>query len=388
MKVNRGLVLFAILITLPYLRGQSYQFPPPAPFSGAAFLNPYQSATATWQRANLHAHARAWGGFTNGRQSAQEVVDRYRGLGYSIAGVSDYQHITAHDGVPTIPEYEHGYNLAKRHQLAIGARGVEWLDFPLWQSVSNQQLVIDRVKAQAELVALAHPSHDAYSADDLRRLTGYDLMEVVNGPFVMEDAWDAALSSGRLVWAIADDDTHDLTDPQRTGVAWNMIGAPTTSTSDVVSALKAGRSYAVMKTVEGPTPLDPPIPGVAFADGTLTVQLAAKPSTFVFIGQNGTVRKLVNDTTSASYTFAPDDTYIRTVVRSGETAAFLNPVVRYDGHQVQALTATIDSASTWTMRAGYVLASAAALALVFRRRTSKVPSPVLQEISRADRKRA
>ena len=119
-----------------------------------------------------------------------------------MAGVSDYQRIAAHHGVSTIPCYEHGYNIGKRHQLAIGAQSVEWFDFPLWQS-TQPRAVRDRPLARRPI---SSPSRiprlaDAYTLEDLQKLTGYQLIEVVNGPFAVDDVWDAALSSGRAVWA-------------------------------------------------------------------------------------------------------------------------------------------------------------------------------------------
>src|SRR5262245_39900668 len=120
MILKRALVLFALVLGLLYVRGPVYRFPSPAVFTGSAWFNPYAETRDHWVRANLHAHGRAWSGFTNGRQSAQGIVDAYHRRGYPIAGVSDYQHIAAFDGVNTIPVYEHGYNLGKRHQLAIG----------------------------------------------------------------------------------------------------------------------------------------------------------------------------------------------------------------------------------------------------------------------------
>ncbi|MGC4081270.1 MAG: hypothetical protein QM736_03930 [Vicinamibacterales bacterium] len=145
----------------------------------------------------------------------------------------------------TLPLYEHGFNVGKTHQLAIGAHAVEWFDFPLWQTLSNQQYMIDRVKRRAELVSLNHPSsRGAYDADDMRRLTGYQMIEIVNGPFTAEDVWDAALSAGRAVWAVANDDTHDLRDERRRAAGWNMIDAASPSEADIIAALRGGRSYA------------------------------------------------------------------------------------------------------------------------------------------------
>ena len=386
MILKRALVVIAALIAVPYARGPVYRFPPPVQFTGAAFLNPYSGASGHWTRANLHAHGRAWSGFTNGRQSADQIVEAYHRLGYPIAGVSDYQHIAARDGVNTLPVYEHGYSLGKRHQLAIGPRGVEWLDFPLWQSTSDQQFIIDRVRAQADLVALAHPSsRDAYSLDDLRQLTRYDLLEVVNGPFVMEEAWDAALSTGHLVWALANDDTHDLNDPRRTAKAWNMIDAATAETADVVDALKNGRTFAMMRTDEDPSPVDTAVPTVAFDAGTLSVS-TPEPSTFLFVGQNGSVRASFKRRLEASYQFTTADTYIRTVVRSARTATFVNPIVRYDGVHAARPTASIDSVSTWMMRAGFALAGTVAFVAAFKKRRSPVvesaASPVMSKAGR------
>src|SRR5262245_44949052 len=127
-----GLALVA-LVAAPYVWGPIYRFPEPRLFSGSSLWNPYAESRGSWQRANLHAHGRAWRGLTNGRQSDEAVAQRYRDLGYAVPGVSDYQKIAAQHGVETMPLYEHGYNLGKSHQLAVGAREVEWFDFLLWQ---------------------------------------------------------------------------------------------------------------------------------------------------------------------------------------------------------------------------------------------------------------
>lgn len=366
--MKQALVALAIVIALPYGYAPLYEFPDPSPFAGPAFLNPYAGLRGTWQRANLHAHGRQWGGLTNGRQPGTEIVRTYRAMGYSVAGVSDYHRIAAFEGVPTIPLYEHGYNIMKRHQLAIGARRVDWFDFPLWQSMSHRQLVIDRVGRTADLVALNHPpSRGAYSPDDLRRLSGYQLLEVVNGPHQAEEPWDAALSSGHAVWALANDDTHDLTDRDRSAVAWTMIDAPSASTADIVDALRAGRAYAVSRTIRSAPAVETVLQGFEFRDATLLVTSAGEPSTFTFVGQNGLIRKTVTDATSAAYTFATDDTYIRTVIRSPSTTMYLNPVLRYDGVRLPDPAASVAVGATWLQR-GLLLGAGAAVVLIYRRR--------------------
>ena len=362
------LLLLAIAVAFPYFWAPVYRFPAPRVFSGSALWNPYAHLHGTWQLANLHAHGRSWSGLTNGRQSDADVVRAYRDRGYVVAGLSDYQRLAGHGGIAALPIYEHGYNIAKYHQLAIGARRIEWLDFPFWQGPNQEQYILDRVKQSAELVAIAHPM-SAYTAADLSALTGYQLLEVVNGHFVAADLWDAALSSGHAVWIVANDDTHDVTDPQRMAVAWNMIDAPSGHTRDVIAALATGRAYAVSGNGEHKDGVDAVLTSVELHDTTLVVSSAGTPATIQFIGQNGEVRKTVESATTASYTMMPQDPYIRIVIRTPNTVMYLNPVIRYDGVRLPSPSATRNGAATWLQRAVIALGCIALVPVLWRRQT-------------------
>ena len=336
----------------------------PQPFAGPALWNPYAHLAGVWQKANLHAHGRAWGGMTNGTQTDEDVVRAYKARGYAVAGVSNYGSIAALNGVDTMPLYEHGYNITKSHQLAIGARRVVWLDFPFWQTLDQKQFILDRVGADADLVSLNHPN-TGYADEDVRNLTGYQLMEIVNGPFPVEDLWDFALSAGHVVWAVANDDAHDVTNLRRTFIAWNMIDAPTASTADIIGALRQGRSYAV--SLAG-TRDDASLKSVEVRDATMTVTSAGVPATYLFVGQDGVVRGTANQAMEATYTFAATDTYIRTVIRTPNMVMYTNPVIRYDGVHLPAPAAAVDGTSTWLHRAIIMIISAAVLFLLWRRR--------------------
>ncbi len=361
-------ILLFVFIAIPPLLAPVYRFPAPHPFAGAALWNPYAHSSGTWQKANLHAHGVAWGGVTNGKQNDEDVVAAYKAHGYSVAGVSNYASIAAFHGVDTIPLYEHGYNVPKGHQLAIGARSVVWLDFPLWQTLDQKQYIIDRVGAAAELVSINHPN-TAYTDDDMRNLTGYQLMEIVNGPFPVEDLWDTALSSGRVVWALGNDDAHDVTNLRRTFIAWNMIDARTPSAADVIAALRAGRTYAVSLVGNAP---DAALRSVEVTGATLTVASTGVPATYLFVGQGGIVRGTADQVMQATYTFAATDTYIRTVIRTPNVVMYVNPIMRYDGVRLPSLTATVDETSTWLRRAAVLALSGGAVFLLWRRRTRRV----------------
>lgn len=361
----------AVLALLPYAWSPVYSFPAPQPFAGPHLWNPYGARTGTWQRANLHAHGRAWGGLTSGVQPDEEVVRRYHELGYSVAGVSNYQQVAGHRGVDTIPVYEHGFNAGKNHQLAIGAHAVEWLDFPLWQTWSNQQYIIDRVGRKAELVGLNHPSsRGAYDTASLRALTGYQLVEVANGPFTAEDVWDAALSAGHAVWAMANDDTHDLRDQRRSAAAWNMIDAPTASTSDIVSALRSGRTYAAVRTGSIERGNSTTLASLTLEGQTMRVSLDGEPSTIEFIGREGALLHAEHGVTTAAYAVKESDPYVRTIVRAPAATLFLNPVLRWDGVSLPAPRATVRTTATWLQRAAAALAGVG-LVIVWSRRRAR-----------------
>jgi len=196
------LIALTIVLALPYACAPAYRFDAPRAFTGSHFYNPYASSSHTWHRANLHAHGRSWLGLTSASQTDAEVADAYRRRGYAVAAISDYKKIATEAGTDAMPAYEHGFNAGKHHQLALGATRVSWSDFPVWQGVDQKQYVIDQVRKSAALVAIAHPSSMSgysYSEDDFRRLTGYQLIEVINGRFTAENLWDAALSAGHPV---------------------------------------------------------------------------------------------------------------------------------------------------------------------------------------------
>jgi hypothetical protein len=345
----------------PYVVCPVYHFATPAPFRGAVFYNPYANSPAgsQWRTANFHAHGRAWGGLTEGHQTDSAVVAHYYNqLGYDIAGVSDYQHIDHRHDSTFIPTYEHGYNVLKNHMLAINAHRIVWFDFPLPQSRSEKQFVIDRVASGATLVALAHPGlRRAYSREDLAYLTHYELFEVLNHFVVSDSLWDAALSAGHAVWALGSDDSHNVLDAGQTGAMWTEVLTPSTRASDVIEALKAGRTYAV---AGHRARSDAHPEQIAVHGDTLTVACDTEVSRIDFIGQDGRLLSRTFGVRSASYAIQPGDPYVRTVISTPHTLMFLNPVVRYDGKRLTQPVAVLAVGETWALRSS-VLATAVML---------------------------
>jgi len=331
-----------------------YQFPPVEPFRGERLFNPYSQNVNPWWKVNLHAHSRAWMGLTNGRSTTDEMIARYRALRYDVAEVSNYDEITAsRRGELTV--YEQGYNLNKTHLLVVGARHVDWWDYPLFQGANEKQDRIDRLHGDGALIVLAHPQlRHGFSASDLQRLTGYEAIEVASHFGDGERYWDAGLSAGRLSTAVGGDDSHNASDPRQTGHVWTMIAAPSVSPADIIAAIRAGATYVVVSSV-GEGRADAALQGVETRGDTIAVSIDGAAATVSFIGQNGRVLSVVRNTCSAHYVLPDTEPYARAVVETSRARLILNPVVRTDGGRPPGQEASTRATARVRMTAGLFL---------------------------------
>ncbi|AMW03715.1 hypothetical protein GEMMAAP_00375 [Gemmatimonas phototrophica] len=377
-----GLLALLFLVSLLYATAPLYQFAESRPFAGGRWYNPYGdlNATGRWQKASLHAHSVAWGGATHGGQSAEQVAAAYAQMRYDIVGLSNYHSMSAAEQTGTFPVYEQGWNLQKSHRLAIGGDAVVWRDYPLGQTVHHKQDIINRLELTGAVVVLAHPAiREGHSVADLRQLSGYDALEVLNhfvSPATTE--WDAALSSGRAVWVMASDDSHDIHGAGETGVNWTLVYTHSRETHAVRSAIRSGRTIGV-HGVGGQAQLSF-VSQQLFGD-TLEVRARGPIAHIEFTGQDGATRT-AHVTDSLGVTIAravarPDDGYLRaTVIGTGSDAPellLLNPVVRWDGVILGAAAATVDAPRTAAFRWIACCLYAAVFTSVQARRRRRLP---------------
>ena len=358
-----------------YLWSPVYDFPAPRAFTGARWYNPYASLPGAWDKANFHAHTIAWGGLTNGHQSPAQLDSAFRAMGFGTRGISNYHEIdtTFRADSAYLPTYEYGYSIRKTHRLAIGARSVNWLDFPLGQARHHQQYIIDRLRPTAALVALNHPRmRNGLTSEDLRWLGNYDFVEAMN-PFgdALEE-WDSALSSGHAAWILGDDDTHDIARRAQLGVRWTMVGTASTHADSVVAALRTGRHFAVRGHLGV---MDNGLRALDVRGDTITVRLERAARAIRFVGDRGRVLRAVADADSAAYVAVARDSYVRVEVRSDSTEFFLNPVVRWDGRALPRPLPVLNVPLTWALRAAIALAylAVAAAVVTLRRRAAWRP---------------
>lgn len=327
-----------IVITFFYLNSEIFNFSETSIFKGKEIYNPYENIGDRRIKANFHAHSKAWGGTTNGKSTEKELFDHYKKNDYDVAGISNYHNISRYGrnkkGI-YIPVYEHGFNPLKSHLLIINPQKVSYFDFPLLQTVHHQQTIINKVTNNKTLIAIAHPDFGmSRSLSDFKKLSNYQLTEVLNHYRNSERYWDKALSSGKLSWIVGNDDIHDPKEEEACKI-YNVIFADKYNSTSTLDAMRQGKHYSI-KTMYGFSENELQNCRI-IGENTIRITLTNKADTLLFIGQNGEVRKSLRSTSFANYTMSKNDTYIRVKAINQHSQLFLNPIIRCNNKHLNPL---------------------------------------------------
>ena len=341
-------IALLLLILYVYLTVPTYSFKEPKPFHGEYLYNPYQDMNPDqWKKYHFHCHSRKYIGLTNGRKSKETAIDSvYQALGYDHYGISDYMGINKHgaERKDYIPAYEHGYGLIRKtHQICIGAESVYWPDFLFMQNLNMKQYMINKLGERCRFVMPAHASFTkGYKVNDMMLLSNYRLLEVLNPYGNAFEHWDKALSNGHRVYALGDDDTHDITDYHEVCHNLTMINTQSLDAESVYEALDKGMCYAVEfdNWYYYPLSLDYKVKDahelhhltrVQLVGDTLFISTSAETMREVqFIGQDGKVLKTEENIGTAYYVIQSEDPYVRTRINiNGRNFLYLNPVTRH-----------------------------------------------------------
>ena len=319
------------LFVSQYLLCARFQFEEPVPFEGNKIYNPYDSVdSSNWKKCNFHAHSEAWNGATNGHGTALDVHKAYQKLQYKIHCVSNYHYIdtTGAFDPSYIPAYEHGYNLRKTHQLVLGSRKVQWLDYIFPQTLHNKQHVLQQLYDTNSVVILNHPGlRNGYTADDFSALSGYQCMEVLNPSIISTKEWDAALSAGKKTFIVGNDDIHNVLAKERLGTMCTFVNVKGDNGKNVLKALKTGKSYGVVLGKTQEINAVPVLLGMTVRNDTIIIKMSDSAQDATLTGQNGKELASFKNTSLVRYRMEQNDHYVRATFkyRNG-TAIYLNPV--------------------------------------------------------------
>ncbi|MGQ9864167.1 MAG: hypothetical protein ACUVRD_06790 [Bacteroidia bacterium] len=325
LRVSLGVLIMGVS-TLYFFSGV-YDFFPSQPFSGKLWYNPFEGwDTLRHLKANFHIHSRSWGGLTNGHYSVEAIEHVYDSLGYDVWGISDYQKINPRSPIKV---YEHGYSVGKVHQLLFESAGVSWWDFPLWQSIHDRQHILKLLRPTSPLIVLAHPSYrESYPAKQLKKLSGYDAIEVLNRYGDSVAHWDSALSAGRYAPILSHDNTHNPYNPFQTAMRWTEIGSSETTPQAILRAIYRGATVGYLDDygTQAQTPLH--LEKWVFHRDTMEIHFTAQADSIRLVGQGGKVVCRATQTRTLTYLPTAEDTYVRAEAYLGKTTLFTSPCVR------------------------------------------------------------
>lgn len=298
-----------------------------------------------WFKGNTHTHTTE----SDGDTSPDEVTRWYRDHGYHFLVLSDHNVLTSVDALNALHGKDREFLLIKGEEVTDRFEGkpvhINGLDVA--ERVEPQsgksilevlQRNVDAIRRVRGVPHINHPNFGwALTAEDLQRVRNNRLLEIFNGhPHVnnmggggvpgIEQAWDAILSRGTLLYGIAVDDAHTFRDPGNPAVAgpgrgWVTVRAERLEARAILSALEAGDFYAST--------------GVELTDYNVTPEsmtIAVRKDTWAkyriqFIGKGGRLLGEALDS-PAEYRFRGDEGYVRAkVVESNGRLAWCQPVM-------------------------------------------------------------
>ena len=334
--------VLVLLAVDQYFFCPQFDFPGAQPFSGQHLYNPYAAADSfSWRKCNFHAHDKTWLGLTNGAGEAADIWHAYDSLGYDVHCISNYERISHYgkDSLNFIPVYEHGYGIMKNHQLVLGANNVCWKDYLFPQTLSNKQYILNLLhNNDSVVISVNHPcERNAFPPNNFKYLRNYNCLEVLSGTCRSLPQWDSALSAGKPVFILGNDDVHDLNNANQVGRYCTWVNCDTISKKNILSAIKSGNAYGMIigGRVRGKTDSVrsdlPKMKEIVLSGDTLTIAANEPAQDIRFMGQHGKMLAGFGNCSKASYVIKPTDTYVRTTVYyHDETQIFLNPIIRYN----------------------------------------------------------
>lgn len=328
-----------------------------------------------WYRCNTHTHTSAPPG-SDANATPQVVAEWYRTHGYNCLVITDHEFLTevtslnqkyaAQGDFLVLPgqEITQAIRDASHHQgvrhLHVNGININTSIMPLGhpspaKDISPAQTYtrnIDAIYRAGGIPQVNHPNlRWSVRLQDLIPITQPYLLEVWNafpssnnlggndesgdGPST-EALWDALLSAGKIVWAVASDDAHEyarLDDrlSPTPGHAWIVLRAPSLTARSITNALRDGQFYASTGvTLEDYTVDDHGVSmTIAPTPEWGAKGIAAKGSTryvTTFVGANGRVLAQMPGA-SPRYQFEGDETYIRaSIVDSDGRRAWTQPI--------------------------------------------------------------
>ena len=297
-----------------------------------------------WYKGNTHTHTLN----SDGDSTPDEVTTWYRSHGYQFLVLSDHNVLTNVDGLNAVHGASDQFLVIKGEEVTdrFGDKPIHinGLDVSTLVEPQHGSSVLDVVQRTVDAIRRAdgiphvnHPNFGwAITADELKAVRDDKLFEVYNGHHAvnnaggggvpgMEEVWDRILSSGQLIYGLADDDAHVFKQPGNPNVpgpgrGWVFVRAERLAPRSIVEALDRGDFYAS-------TGVELSDYRVTDKDITITIKQDSYSKYRVqFIGRNGAILSEAISS-PAVYEFKGDELYVRAkILESNGRIAWTQPV--------------------------------------------------------------
>ncbi len=330
---------------------------------------PAQPAPGTWYKGVVHAHAN-WGVPQLPTTSPDVVVRWYREHNYNFVSVTDLNYYTPPEGLKSLFDAPGRFLVVpgtepSKDPIQPGNKIVDTIGIGINGPVApptgdTVPAVLDSearaIRRAGGLPIAAHPNLTyALTAADLLasdQTGGPRFFELWNtepgmnnlgggGKPSTEQIWDAVLSTGRLMYGTAVDDSHHFYDfiasretgqpLSNPGKAWIMVRATELSVRALLDAMNRGDFYASTGVVMDSYEASPAGIRIVLNDKPRDLGWSlpgANPQLYrtEFIGKDGKVLKLDESLTPA-YSFTGGELYVRARVTSSDgQLAWTQPV--------------------------------------------------------------
>lgn len=213
-------------------------------------------------KGGLHCHTTR----SDGKGTPEEVISLHYKNGYDFLALTDHNVYNLKDFAPELPitiipgteicnDIEAGRGFRTFHVVCIGPKkedgnGYEQDQrFPIGY-VKNQyefQPTLDEVHANKNLTIYCHPQWSSTPARYFEDQKGHFAMEIWNsGSAIWDDMdrdaayWDEILGQGKVIYGVATDDGHQMSDHCN---GWVMVNAKN-DVNSILEALSEGKFYS------------------------------------------------------------------------------------------------------------------------------------------------
>jgi hypothetical protein len=262
-----------------------------------------------YYKGNTHTHCYPKSGdITDATYTADKIVGQYKSRGYDFLVFTD--HVAWWNAkVLSTPDF----TVINGSEPGISGNG-RWGHFTGLNMTSNisganltHQQLIDKIYSQNAVVFINHPRYSQIPItatqiiNDMK--TNLYHQEIWNGVTVNEPGpdditvWDSVLSTGRLTYGVASDDSHKESNQ---GKGWIMVYASSNNTDTLVDAIRRGDFYPSTGII---------IDSVSYSPSKIYVK-SSNGETIKFFAKNGSLLTTFSGK-EATYNIQGNELYVR-----------------------------------------------------------------------------